>query len=186
MFRKFILLLILTTTFILSCSTYRVQVGVPATDLSWIRIGQSREEVEDRLGSPLKEGMTVDGFKAVYDYDKGWKPPAERDTDMRPVGLIGGLAADIYTLGGLPINILVKHCQKGMLHVMYDDSYKIFAVKECRQNITHDSCSDDILRHPRRSTLPPKVISNSSGNINCEFKTKLHIESESNQDEMSP
>jgi len=125
-----------------------------------------REKVEDRLGKPYQIYTIQKGLLAVYEYNRGYIPPAEKD----PKGKLAAplfLFTELVTLGGLTyIMTEVEYCQIGQLRIVYDTPGKILAAKECPGKTEGEGCGE--MQSSRRpSTLPAHFKDEASVNIDC-------------------
>ena len=86
------LILLISTTAVSGCSVGMALSGQEDPDLSAIRVGASRGEVEMQLGEPIKSTrMRGGGSIDVYEYEIGNEPDAGR-------AVLHGIA-DVLTLG---------------------------------------------------------------------------------------
>jgi hypothetical protein len=155
-----------------SCLTYRIiSGGQPATDLSWLNLGTTREQVEEILGEPVQIGSSENGIIAVYEYDQGYILPENTGMEWAtPV-------ITLYEIGSLGmIDVLEaenRHCQRGLLRVMYDASGKVLAAGECHGITDHEDCSSTRSRR-RPSTLSEEFKVNSPAEVGCNYDNQIH------------
>ncbi|MBW7897419.1 hypothetical protein B188_04730 [Candidatus Brocadiaceae bacterium B188] len=100
---KYILVVLLGVVFS-GCSVGMALSGKKDPNLSVVRVGATRGEVELALGSPTRSATTPDGRRVdVYQYEIGNEPSAGR--------AVGHAVLDVFTLGlweiaGTPIEAL--------------------------------------------------------------------------------
>ena len=149
--------------------------GRPATDLSDLEPGMSRADVDAILGSPMEYQGDDSGSKAIYSYDRGFIPHAERQgSGTQALALVMGGIVDLGTLG---LASVAQHgcwspCQKGNLEVHFDVNDSLVDATERRAPVS-GLCGDPryandstgnlyrncayISANPRPSTLPESV-----------------------------
>jgi hypothetical protein len=154
----------------LGCATYRATVGWEATDLSWLHMGTKRKKVERKLGPPLEIGSSENGIFAVYNYDRGYVPPVEKDPKLKkwlPVVAV----SDVGTAGMLGALTAEQHqCQRGLLRVMYNEAGRTIAAKEC-PGIWGEDCGR-VRASARPSTLDEAFKVDSPEEVGCDYKSK--------------
>ncbi len=106
------------------CSVAMAMSGDPDPDLSIVRVGASRGEVEMQLGTAVQQSTTPEGYTiAKYHYTIGNAPSAGR--------AIAHGAMDVLTLGlweviGTPVEAVIpKHYD---MTVTYDRDMRVLAV----------------------------------------------------------
>jgi hypothetical protein len=68
-------ILSLTMLLLCSCTAVSALQGKPGLDVSLVKVGMSRADAEQILGSPIREWVTSSGVSyGVYDYDAGVPP----------------------------------------------------------------------------------------------------------------
>ena len=122
--RYVILFVLLALPAAQGCSVAMAMSGDPDPDLSIVRVGASRGEVEMQIGAAVQQSTTREGYTiAKYHYTIGNKPDAGR--------AIAHGALDVLTLGlweviGTPVEaIIVKHYD---MTVTYDRDMRVLAV----------------------------------------------------------
>ena len=150
---KRLIVVALLSSLLTACVTYRLKAGWPATDLSWLTTGTSREVVDERLGKPLEVDSSERGIIVSYEYDRGFLPP---DTDMDWLVLPSMLFFEVGTMGMNSFLVEVAdQCQRGLLRVMYDASDKTIAARECVGMADAEDCS-----HIRSRRRPSNLSEN--------------------------
>lgn len=120
---------------IASCSEARRDyIGYSSTDLSGVRVGTSRQAVEDALGRPVTGYDSNAGRVESYEYNKGIEPRDDLElSDHADAILIVGLKVVFWPLA-IPADLAVGACdfegQKGLLNVTYDDFETVVVVEE--------------------------------------------------------
>lgn len=111
--------------FISACSVGMAMHGKQEPDLSVVRVGACRAEVELQLGSPKQSVSLEDGNRVdVYEYEFGNEPSAGR--------AIAHGTLDVLTLGlweavGTPVEGFQG--EKGRLAITYDAEDKVTSFK---------------------------------------------------------
>ena len=117
---KKILSLALLALTLNACSVGMAMSGKKDPDLSVVKVGADRQEVELQLGSPIKIASESKSLIAVYEYEIGNAPSAGR--------AIGHGVMDVLTLGGweiigTPIEGVTG--DKYQVEVKYDQNSKV-------------------------------------------------------------
>jgi hypothetical protein len=152
------------TGLLAGCATYRGLAGFEATDLSNVRLGVSREEIEEDLGTPTEVVTRAEGQEARYDIDLGYIPPAEEDDSKKLLAPVI-LFLEVMT-GGLmtiPIEMIGRACQEGKLVIRYSPEGNVLSatsytlpVSEYIKNSKGAFHCYYVKAHPRPSTLDPQ------------------------------
>ena len=80
-----------------ACAVNRAMEGQPGADVSAVRAGITRTEVEESLGSPLREWTTVEGVHyRVYAYDGGIPPGASNASTILFLDVISAGLAELF------------------------------------------------------------------------------------------
>ncbi|MDH3454643.1 MAG: outer membrane protein assembly factor BamE [Desulfuromonadales bacterium] len=80
-----------------ACSVNRAMQGQPGADVSAVRSGITRTEVEECLGSPLREWTTAeDVHYRVYAYDGGIPPSASNASTILFLDVISAGLAELF------------------------------------------------------------------------------------------
>ena len=122
---RFYGVLLLCGLLLQGCSVGMAVSGSEEPDLSTLRVGATRGEVELHLGTPIMKSTTEDGLsRDVYEYEFGNEPSAWR--------AVGHGAMDILTIGlwefvGTPIEAVQG--EKYHTIVTYDGDDKVKHIK---------------------------------------------------------
>ena len=160
---KRLIVIALSSSLLTACVTYRAKVGWPATDLSWLKAGTSRDVVDERLGKPLEIDSSERGIIVSYEYDQGVHPT---DSDMDwalPVVLL----YEVGTAGMISFLAEVQEqCQRGLLRVMYDASDKTIAARECVGMADAEDCAH-VRSRRRPSSLSETLRADALEELRC-------------------
>ena len=119
---------LLSVVFSSGCSVGMAMSGKKEPNLSQVKVGASRSEVELQLGQPSQIGSLEDGKRIdIYDYEIGNEPSAAR--------AIGHGVLDVLTIGlweviGTPIE--AYQGDKYRLQITYDKDDKVLAFVQQR------------------------------------------------------
>jgi hypothetical protein len=103
--------------------------GQAATDVSELRTGLDRSEVEKELDEPEEIELLDYGSIAHYEIDGGY----EAEDTGSVLGAVVVTAADAVTLGSFSaMTRCIQICQKLTLEVLYDSSDRVLGAKERR------------------------------------------------------
>jgi hypothetical protein len=140
------------------CSAIQQTYGISATDLTWIKVGMPRTEIEAKLGpgvianAPKESGATV-----KYEFDRGYHPPAHDSPFWWPAAAVGWETMNLGSLGTR--SYWERECQKSLLELHYDAAGVLVGAREemvvdveSLRRGTQDIC-DRIRGHLLPSTL---------------------------------
>lgn len=110
--------------FVSGCSAVQQTYGIPATDLSWIRFDMTRSDIEERLGQP----QDTRSLQAVYEFNRGYAPPARDNPIMWPPAAVGWELLNLLSLGTQSASDLA--CQRARLYLTYNSSRHLVAARQ--------------------------------------------------------
>jgi len=103
------------------CATQKAYIGHEATDLSGIKLGLSRSELESRLGPPERTDVEGGQVRAWYVYDRGYVGTLEDKSSLEKLGwapvMMWGEMVSLGVAGWM--TVCATPCQKGHLIVTY-------------------------------------------------------------------
>ena len=123
---------VLVAVFVTGCATKRAYTGHPASDLSVVKVGATRADVETALGQPEKVENREGALTAWYIYDRGYTGNLEtisagEKLAWAPVMAFGELVS--LGLAGW-MTACAAPCQKGSLMVRYDGDGRVVGAVE--------------------------------------------------------
>lgn len=155
------------------CASKGAYVGHSATDLSGIKPGLPRTDVERILGPSARTEVGIPGLRAWYVYDRGYVGTLEEKSALEKVGWAPILAwGEMVSLGvaGL-MTVCATPCQKGFLTVTYgpdngvvsaseqylpDDHPEVSACRSSGVRADHGVCAA-VRERVRPTSLPSEV-----------------------------
>ena len=118
---KRVLSIMLTLAALSGCSVGMAMSGSENPDLSQVRVGSTRGEVEVQLGSPQRSTINDDGTRVdIYQYEIGNEPSAGRAIGH---GVMDVLTLGIWEIVGTPIEGFQG--EKFNLTVVYDEKDRV-------------------------------------------------------------
>ena len=113
---------IVVTLWLPACASHKAYLGHAATDLSALKVGQDRAEVDRRLGAQDRTESSEEGSTVWYVYDRGYVGTLEDKSAAEKVGWAPILAwGEMVSLGLAGwMTACATPCQKGWLKVDYD------------------------------------------------------------------
>jgi hypothetical protein len=123
---KFLAYIIIMFLFFLpsSCSVFMALKGKDQPDLGQVKIGESKEQIELQLGSPIKSAMLPDGYRVdIYEYEVG------NQTSYGRAAIHGTL--DLLTLGIWELAGTTYEAYKGdkyKISIKYDPNNRAYEI----------------------------------------------------------
>jgi hypothetical protein len=123
---------VMVAVFATGCATKRAYTGHPASDLSVVKAGATRADVEAALGQPEQTESREGPVTAWYIYDRGYTGNLETISTgeklaYAPIMAFGELVS--LGLGGW-MTACAAPCQKGSLMVQYDSDGRVVSAVE--------------------------------------------------------
>ncbi len=107
------------------CSVYMAAVGQKEPDLSVVRTGASRGEIELQLGKPIQTASWQEGRLDIYEYELGNEPSAGRATAHAVMDV---LTLGIWEIVGTPLE--AAQGKKHQLKIYYDTFDKVLSINQ--------------------------------------------------------
>ena len=127
--------LLLSLIILCGCSVGMAASGQPDPDLSVIRQGAHRSDIELQIGNPIETRTLKDGQRQdLYEYEMGDEPSAGRAVGWAVLDL---LTLGLWELAGTPIEM--SSGENFKLMVIYDDqdiAQKISVAKTGDEDLT--------------------------------------------------
>ena len=124
--RAFLLLLVMLP--LTGCSVGMALSGEEDPDLSVLRVGASRGQVEMELGKPAAEILADDGYTyATYAYSLGNKPSAGRAVAH---GVMDVLTLGLWEIVGTPVEAVAAKENEHAVVVVYDRNGMVVGVNQ--------------------------------------------------------
>ena len=153
-------ILLVAAVVLASCATRRDIAGSTPDDIAFLAPGAGRDEVERRLGSPVRTQPAVGGEETVqYTYSRGMRPP---DDATRTRMAVVHTAANALTLGTFWLIAEAAACTDpwmlGAVNVTYSvETRKV--VRACKTGYRRNSdcyrAKYDTSRRIFESKIPP-------------------------------
>ena len=137
------------------CSAIQQTYGISATDLSWIKLGMTRTQIEAKLGSgKVQDIPNESGARVIYQFDRGYRPPPNDPPLWQPVAAVGWEAMNLISFGSR--SYWERECQRSTLAVHYDADSLLIAVKEEMVDLGRigQSGTRDICNRIRHNLIP--------------------------------
>jgi len=111
------------------CSAINQTFGISPTDLSWIKLGMEKTQIENRLG----QGQTRDvqdnsKTRIIYTFDRGYHPPSQSPALWKPIEAVGWEAMNLGSLGAR--SYWERECQRSILELHYDKNSRLIYASE--------------------------------------------------------
>lgn len=111
------------------CSAVQQSFGINATDLSWIKLGMQRTEIETILGrGEIKNSTNGFGEAVIHEFDRGYIPPKHKRPLLVPATALGWEAMNLLSLGSR--SYWERECQRAKLELYYDQMNILVRAKE--------------------------------------------------------
>jgi hypothetical protein len=144
-----------------ACSIGRDVGGSLADDISFLRPGLHRAEVEERLGRPQASGSTESGeIEMHYTYSRGLKPADGAQAISN--SLVYGFDTFV-TLGGFAVLAELADCTDlymlGAIHVTYEPNTQTIS-RVCKSSFRRESdcfTSDTRMRRRQRAEVNGRI-----------------------------
>jgi len=124
---------------IAGCGPVMRATGIPASDVSAVKVGATRAEVEHQMGQPRNEKAVCQGTERSYAFNRGMSHD-----------LNAGQAA-VRELGSfifLPVDAMqsacIYECQRGVADVTYDRSDVVVGYSLREQQVPEWACSNTL------------------------------------------
>lgn len=155
--RYLIAIICLSMTVLLSgCSVGMALSGEEDPDLSVLRVGASRGEVEMQLGRPAAEILADDGHTyATYAYSLGNQPSAGRAVAH---GVMDVLTLGLWEIVGTPVEAVAAKENEHAVVVVYDRNGMVVGVNQAVRRE-----EDSVVERDDRETQRPLATNEPGG-----------------------
>jgi hypothetical protein len=108
-------------TLMAGCTATTRYSGIEPTDISALRVGASRPQIDAALGKPTSEGKACSWVQRTYEFNLGFEPTA--GLAILPAAAVAYvITAGLYGVADAGISHCIWKCQRGEAWVSFDSA----------------------------------------------------------------